>query len=157
MILERSLRPLLISLMVLAFLAISWGFVMFSSETPELKLQGRWKETEWVYEKVERKGQAGNSLSEDVKREITEGMVIHAAESWKFYTDGSAILTSVSGEATLLKWHLKGRGHVLVLTHEDGRAEKFHIQKLKGNLMELHFESDLQLKGIVKIVLNKTD
>lgn len=128
---------------------------MVSAESPEKLLVGNWKETDWIYEKVERSGEAGTSVSESLKQEITSGMVIHQAENWKFYTDGTAIFQSSAKEPTLVNWTLKGRGHILILHHEDGREEHYHIRQLNSSDMELHFESDLQVKGIVKIVLKK--
>ncbi len=152
------LPPIFLWICLVLILAMCFGFVFASGDSPEKILPGSWKETEWMYEKVEhnKKGKSDyKSISESIKQEIVEALVIHEAETWKFNNDGTLeLLGSVTKEPPL-HWKMKGRGNILVLSHVDGREEHYNINRLTNEEIVIHFESDIQARGIVKIVLKR--
>lgn len=129
---------------------------------PEKEIIGLWKETEWTYEKADQlRGARGSSAVEkdlirsNLKNEITENLVIHTSESWDFKEDRTLLLTKEDGTTEQLKWHMKGRGHILKLKNESGQLEFYQIRKLGNRKLILHFENDIHARGIVKIVFER--
>ncbi len=131
---------------------------MFSGDSPEHLIPGSWKETEWKYEKVDHsdpKDADYKSIPELIKLEIMNSLVIHEAEVWEFRRNGTLKLHSPKVSEPPLNWKIKGRGNILVLTHQDGREEHYNINQLSKDKIVIHFESDIQARGIVKIVLKR--
>ena len=75
---------------------------------PEDELIGRWKEVEWVYDKVDLEQKSvtaeKKSLKNDLRHQISKNLIIHRSETWEFQDDGLLILRKENGEFQNLKW-----------------------------------------------------
>lgn len=140
---------------------ILFGAMMLNSTSPEQNILGSWEEVAWEYEKVEKDNNDGlvtsMSISESIKREIIESLIIHEAETWEFLPDGKLRLDKKDHITTPLEWNLKGRGHVLKLRHPDDKTEYYNLQKVNDEEMVLYFNSDIKAKGIVKMVFKRVN
>lgn len=125
-------------------------------EGPESNILGEWKEVSWEYEKVDNLIDTGFEiqLTDHIKSQIAENLVIHEAEIWKFASDKTL---EMQGDMLFksLNWKLKGRGNILQIQGKDTLQEYYQIQKLDADRMELHFNFDLQVRGIVKITFER--
>ncbi len=138
-----------------------FGAMMLNSTSPEQNILGSWKEVAWEYEKVEKDNENGSltskSISESIKREIIQSLIIHEAETWEFLPNGKLRLDKKDQITTPLEWNLKGRGHVLKLKHPDDKTEYYNLQKVNDDEMVLYFNSDIKAKGIVKMVFKRVN
>lgn len=149
-----SLRIWLIYTFIFTALATVVIGMMSMDRSNEYKVQGVWREVAWEYEKMDtdvKKSDGAWSIDERQKLEISEGLSIHEAETWNFSKDGTLELYRNNQLLSELTWKIKGRGHILKLIGKDDKAEHYQIQKLGDNLMEIHFNTDLQVRGIVKM------
>ena len=126
---------------------------------PEQLLVGTWRERAWEYEKVNtpadlKRLKAGDTVSQAVKDQLGKHLMIHSAETWKFYPDGTLVLQGPRGVKNI-HWKLKGRGHILELEHRNHAIEHYNITELTGDHMILNFDSDIQVKGIAKLTFQK--
>ena len=153
-----AIYRLCLSLLVVFFAVIIYAISDGALEHPARNIEGVWEEVEWVYERVDR---AGSSLVEKdalrtrLKNEISEDLIIHKSETWKFNRDNTLTLMKKDKNPVTLEWRLKGRGHILKLKHESGALEFYQIRELDRDEMILHFENDIHARGIVKIVFKK--
>ncbi|NIJ44798.1 hypothetical protein FHR24_001237 [Wenyingzhuangia heitensis] len=129
------------------------SLAIHKTKNPTEGIVGTWKEVEWRYEKIPHKNTP--VLIEENKKQITEDLMIHKAELWQFLPNGEIKLTSGKGGTKLLNWTLKGRGHVLKLTEKNVNNEHYNLYYIGNNTMELHFRTDLQAKGIVKLTFKR--
>ena len=67
----------------------------------------------------------------------------------------SLVLFKNNGTHEKVQWHLKGRGHILKMNHQDGGVECYQIKRIKHDEMVLHFESETHARGIIKIIFQK--
>ncbi|AGA78867.1 hypothetical protein [Echinicola vietnamensis] len=126
--------------------------------SPERKLIGKWEEVMWKYEKLDSsEGNVFDSfhINDQLKQEISRELVIHKAETWEIKPEGELLLHKKNGASEHLHWRLKGRGHVLKLFGHGDSLEHYQIQKLTDDTMEIHFNSDLQARGIIKMTFKK--
>jgi hypothetical protein len=156
----RILRALP-TLFVAALAACGMAFFLVSAKLhhPELRIEGEWREVYWSYEKADPCATdigPGAWLDEQLRREVSKGLLIHESEQWRFEPDGRLVLRK-SGTATdTVQWRLKGRGHLLELVFGDAHQEHYQIRSLSDQELVLQFNSDLVARGIVKIVFNRT-
>ena len=129
--------------------------VLLKANNPNKDIIGTWEEVAWKYEKMPNKLTA--VLNKENKKDITEKLMIHKAENWKFLSDGTIILSDEHGDKKILKWTLKGRGHILKLTEENINNEYYNLYHVGKNKMVLHFRTDLQAKGIVKLTFKRKE
>ncbi|ANW95640.1 hypothetical protein AXE80_04815 [Wenyingzhuangia fucanilytica] len=132
--------------------------VLNNAKNPNDDIVGLWKEVAWKYEKTP--SHYTLDFSNEDKQVITENMMIHKAEVWEFMPNGEIKLTQENGDVKLLNWRLKGRGHVLKLIENNVNNEHYNLYYVGENILELHFRTDLQAKGIVKLTfkrINKTE
>ena len=123
---------------------------LYKSLSPEKLLVGKWQETSWEYAKVNHNGDLKNfQLPTDHKDEIYKNFVIHDSEIWEFDRNGSLILSGTQNPKERLRWSLKGRGNVLELTHNNQGIENYQIQQITNGSLVIHFNIDLQVRGIV--------
>lgn len=153
-----KLRLLYVSFLTIPFcLALS----LSNKEGPQEKIIGKWKEESWKYEKMDiaSKGELSwfQEIDDRIKREISNHLIIHQAEEWNFQPNYQLELYSDSGETATSGWKLKGRGNVLELKSIDGKSEAYMIQELTSSRMVLHFNSDLQTRGIVEMIFTRID
>lgn len=128
-------------------------------EGPEDMILGAWEETSWRYEKMDHSDQSEINWMEEmddlVKSEIGGHLIIHQSESWDFSSDRTLKLKGQENESKTIFWTLKGRGHILEMRESDGTTESYSIQQLSRDRMILHFNSDLQVRGIVEMEFRK--
>ncbi|PIB34711.1 hypothetical protein BFP72_04450 [Reichenbachiella sp. 5M10] len=133
--------------------------MLTSGEHPHDHLVGTWKETAWHYEKLDveedHEGSISLEIDHQMKREISEQMVIHKAEVWHFRSNGEIGLYDESGNGKKLDWRLKGRGNILKLVDENNSFEHYSIKSLSENRMEIHFSTDIGARGVVKMIFEK--
>ncbi|WP_200979230.1 hypothetical protein [Echinicola sp. 20G] len=134
--------------------------LMANDRSPSEKLLGDWEEVSWEYEKLdaaqgEEEWTLSKSITQQLKQEISQELAIHKAETWSFFPDGKISLEGKNGKASTLSWTLKGRGHVLKLFGHADSVEHYQIQKLTDDTMEIHFNTDLQARGIIKMTFKK--
>ena len=113
------------------------------------------EETSWRYEKMDHSDQSQITWMEEmddlVKSEIGGHLIIHQSEEWKFSPDRKLELRAEDNLTKTIIWTLKGRGNILEMTEPDGTIESYNIQELTKDKMILHFNSDLQVRGIVEM------
>jgi hypothetical protein len=148
-------------LVSIVFLGVIFSsFVLMSYlNHPEKSIVGTWKEVSWMYEKVDLpkdKDSVMNVFLEDqLKNEITKDLVIHKSETWRFDKNSRLTLLKEGNVKEILKWRLKGRGHILKLKHEGNTLEFYQIKELTNDKLVLHFENDMHARGIVRIEFQK--
>lgn len=147
MAIVKYISILLSLILVLAILFIA------NSESSEKIVLGDWKEVSWHYEKLNSVDLASHHSGDGLKDEIYNSLIIHKAEKWQFLPDGTLQLHGDVDEK--LHWTIKGRGHILELTHADGRVEDYQIEMLNDRLLVVYFSFDLQIRGIVKMTFLK--
>ncbi|GGF50019.1 hypothetical protein GCM10011339_43210 [Echinicola rosea] len=133
--------------------------LMANDESPDRKLIGKWEEVMWKYEKLDSSEEGpfdSFHINDQLKQEISLELVIHKAETWEIRPDGALLLHKKDGSSEELHWRLKGRGHVLKLFGHGDSLEHYQIQKLTEDTMEIHFNSDLQARGIIKMIFKKS-
>ncbi|MBL7876921.1 MAG: hypothetical protein JNL53_14730 [Cyclobacteriaceae bacterium] len=126
--------------------------------SPEEQLIGVWNEQSWEYEKVysrnDQRAIASDTVSQSVKDQLGKHLVIHSAETWRFTPDGQLILTGLDTVKTV-RWKLKGRGRILQLEYSNQKIENYNLTELTNNKMVLNFDSDVQVRGIAKLIFNR--
>ncbi|TRZ45274.1 hypothetical protein DMZ48_05885 [Robertkochia solimangrovi] len=128
-------------------------FTFTRSEAPGQNILGVWVESEWNYEKFPDKDTPNLDLR--TKERITKDLIIHKAEIWEIHPNGTLTLHGETSKK--LNWTLKGRGHILKIEYPDKRREHYTLHRLNPNEMELHFHSDIEARGIVKLVFKKKE
>jgi len=144
------------------FSAICSGILLFvllisATTNPERQILGEWKEVKWEYEKVNQTDANGASLlqmQDDVKQAIGQHLVIHEAETWTFLPNGQLRLSGKVNNK-IVSWRLKGRGHILQIKYDRNQYENYVIDKLDDGTMCLQFETDVQARGIAKLIFSK--
>lgn len=135
----------------------SFVIMITTSENPENKILGEWKELEWEYEKVdklEKKNIINEFSSDNIREAISEHLVFHQAETWVFLPNGRLKLQGPQSE-TIVSWRIKGRGNILQLKHENSIVENYNLTQLDNNKLVINFEADIQARGIAKLTFEK--
>lgn len=128
-------------------------FLLFHASTsPEKVILGKWKETDWKFEK-------GIAFAADIaaasKAKATQPeFSFHKAEDWEFLPGGNLRL-KIAGQQELLTWRIKGRGHVLQIQYGNDRIENYQLTVLDKNKMVLNAESDVQARGISQLIFER--
>ncbi|TDB60021.1 lipocalin family protein [Arundinibacter roseus] len=135
-------------------------FVLVSSTaSPDQLIVGTWEEVTWKYEKVDKSQDdsifSGEEISETLKNQIAKNLIIHQSEKWRFRKDGTLQLSSRQKPDKTIHWTMKGRGHVLVMQHNQTVEESYDIAKLTDKELVLHFHTQMQARGIAKITFKK--
>ncbi|MCF8714531.1 hypothetical protein JM658_06770 [Joostella atrarenae] len=143
-----------IYLLSFTLIIVTIALVLKSSTSPNKEIVGVWEETSWRYEKLPVKN--NKYIDEAIKKDITAGLIIHEAETWEFLPNGEVLLSSDDIKKKL-EWRLKGRGHILKLKYPDFKNEHYNLYKINDKEMELHFQSDIQARGIVKLTFKKKE
>ncbi|SUJ01519.1 Uncharacterised protein [Sphingobacterium spiritivorum] len=142
--------------LIISLLMVALTGVLFS-RSPEKLIQGEWEEVGWYFEKSDYNNKTSSQsgyINEQMKLEIFDQVVPYHMNVWHFAENGS-ILSEQDTDS--LQWYIKGRGHILELRKDGRKIESFQIQNLTRDKMELHFNLDLQVKGVVKIVLKRKE
>jgi hypothetical protein len=124
------------------------------SASPEQRLVGRWRESQWRYEKLGRFELA--SLPTDRDDPALPALLRHEAEHWEFRGDGALVMRRAGGAQRVARWRLKGRGHLLVL--DSARAserEVYEIKELRAGQLVLHYDIGLEVRGIARLTFTR--
>jgi len=152
----KNVKLFIPSMIVISSVLFSFFSLSKIASKPENLLIGKWKEVEWMYEKSD-KNQTSNKieLSEEIKNIISKDLVIHCSETWEFKKDAVLILNKKGEKKHVIKWKLKGRGHILKIRHSNEIKEFYQIKELTKDKLVIHFENDIHTRGIVKIEFKK--
>ncbi|WP_439488256.1 hypothetical protein [Algoriphagus sp.] len=126
-------------------------------KSPETQLLGEWKEVSWEYEKLDSlitDESFDYMLTDHIKSQISKNLIIHEAEIWNFVDEHTLEMKSNKSQNSL-NWTLKGRGNILQINGSGGVVEYYIIQEISPNRMVLHFNSDMQVRGIVKMTFER--
>lgn len=152
-----TLKWPLIVFLSLAGIAV---FILVKAQTPEQRLTGRWEEVLWQYERMDPESHADTDwlvvMDEQIKSEVSKELIVHEAEIWEFDDDHTLRLRGQDKDETL-QWKLKGRGDVLQLFHHDQHREAYQLKVLNEDSLILHFNTDLQARGIVKMIFKRVE
>jgi hypothetical protein len=133
-------------------------YVVTHARSYEQSIIGRWQEVSWEFEKSDapEAGDTAVLLSGSQKDEIWEGLTIHKAELWEFRPEKEINLYDANRRTLKkLEWTIKGRGNILEIRHPDHHTENYQIQEIKDDQMVVHFNFDLQVRGIVKMTFKR--
>lgn len=153
----------LIIIYISFFITIAVIFLLLynAAPHPEDAIVGSWKEKEWEYEMVdEKKRREGRSLGSrsEMRQQLVSNMPVrHEEEVWTFLPGGKLVISNedTSKSELVLKWSIRGRGNILVLTYGNGEMEHYNLTKLEENRLVLNFELDSQIKGLAKLSFDK--
>lgn len=152
-------NPINISVIVLFLLFFAIGINSKVLLHPDTLIIGSWKEVSWQYIKSNdyTKNDSLNSvfIDEVVKEKISKHLVIHESEEWIFKKNGDLVIRKKNANATIAKWVLKGRGHILKISYMNNLTELYRIKELKKNKLILNFENNMHVRGIVKLHLKR--
>ncbi len=147
---------LLIGLITAVFMLSSFGYFVFThSNYPEQAIIGEWKEVSWVYDRNNDDAKVKQELDESERSSVANHLVVHEFENWTFRPNYKLKLHERSGKEHIIKWRLKDRGRVLTLLNNDGTHEVYSVETLKKDELVLHFDTDVHVRGIVKITLRR--
>ncbi len=141
-----------------AFLILISVLMVTYYENPERLIRGEWEETAWHIER----DNASDTISMDspiyqgLKNEILKNVQALQLGVWKFNSDGTLRSQDLAQKGDL-EWFIKGRGHILELRKDGKSMESFQIQTINKDKLVLHLNFDLQVKGIIEIVLERKD
>ncbi|HSZ71744.1 MAG TPA: lipocalin family protein [Cytophagaceae bacterium] len=129
-------------------LTLLWfiGMNLMIRFNPEQLIIGQWQESKWSYEKIDTKDFAYRDVKPVRK---------HQSESWKFVEGNQLYFYRKTILSSKAKWKIKGRGHVLQLTYEDGDTELYNIKELNEHRLILNFDTGLESRGIAQLVFVK--
>ncbi|MDB5258788.1 MAG: hypothetical protein JWM14_3483 [Chitinophagaceae bacterium] len=130
---------------ILLFLT-SGAFVLAYYFNPERMIKGKWVETGWSYENIDKR----SFLYRDVHMAHK-----HESESWRFLDNNQLHFYNGEDVAAKATWRIKGRGHVLQLTYEDGDMELYDIKELNDHELILNFDIGMESRGIARLVFTK--
>lgn len=147
-----------INYVFIALLLIGSSLVVMYHESPERLIEGEWVEKEWSLEKDNASAElASNSqLQEGLRKEILRDFEELHLGVWKFERNRS-LLSGDPNQRSDIQWLIKGRGHVLELRKDGHQIESFQIQQISHDKLVLHLNFDLQVKGIIEIILERKD
>lgn len=145
------------SIYLISLIAIiaGWLALMSTTSPPDRLIMGTWSQVSWEYEAMDALDtEVTPDFLDMVKRSVGEGLVMHEAETWEFLPGHR--LKLVHGEDTeVVQWRLKGRGHILQIIHENGVRENYQLDKLDAKTLQLCIETNIQARGIARLVFNK--
>jgi hypothetical protein len=142
---------------VLGVLLSGSMYVVTHYRNHEQSIVGKWEEVSWEYEKVDAPNNDFLGINHDQKEEIWQHITLHQAEVWEFLPNKTVKLFSDNHLAENIEWNIKGRGNILELSHHDNRKEDYQIQEINDDKLVIHFNLDLQVRGIVKMTFKRIE
>ena len=95
-------------------------------------------------------------ITDDARSQIARELIIHEAETWEFRKNGDLLLHRKNQPPTKLSWTLKGRGHVLRISHGKEKTMEFYdLAEINNKNMVLYVDIEIQAKGIVRMSFEK--
>lgn len=148
--------PSLIAALLLAA-ALAFVVSLHFRDNPEKLIKGSWKEKDWSYEKFDGYLPKKKDLvaDKDLRSYVERDLIKHEFESWRFASDNLYIIEDGIVIKTA-KWKLKGRGHILKITYDDGKSELYDIKELNDDEMVLHYDIGMEVRGIAKLSFTKS-
>ncbi|MFD1768289.1 hypothetical protein [Sphingobacterium suaedae] len=142
-----------------ALLLIGASLIVMYHESPERLIQGEWVEKNWRLEKdnASKKIASTFHLQDELRKEILRNIEDLHLGVWKFEQDGTLLSAEEPSDHSGMEWIIKGRGHVLELRKDGRQVESFQIQQISKDKLVLHLNFDLQVKGIIEIVLERKE
>lgn len=136
----------LVIILICIVMVVSLAIAMLYRYNPERMIKGKWKETTWTYENLDK----SSFIYHDVRMAHK-----HESEAWKFIDNNQVHFYNGDEIAARATWKIKGRGHVLQLTYEDGDTELYDIKELNNHELILNFDIGLESRGIARLVFTK--
>lgn len=128
------------------------------ANSPEVTIEGEWKEMVWEYEKVDKINDTTKSdydnVSYYVKDVAGQDLVIHKAEKWIFCPNGKLILEG-NDYSKEISWNIKGRGNILELKYDNNNVEHYSLTELSDNKLVLNFDTNTHTRGIARLTFEK--
>ncbi|TJZ53202.1 hypothetical protein FAZ15_17755 [Sphingobacterium olei] len=148
-------RLLAITYILLVSLLLTAAYMVMHFENPERLIQGEWVETGWYLEKTDSKARHSEwELQHSLREEIMKDLELFNVKVWEFDNDGT-IKAANNSLNERIEWYIRGRGHILQLVREGKQLESFQIANIDRNTLELHLNLDLQVRGVLKIKLER--
>ncbi|WP_057938720.1 hypothetical protein [Algoriphagus resistens] len=144
---------------LIGFILVAGNYFTLLSflQSPEENIIGEWKEVSWEYEKIDSLASDDSfdyMVTDHIKQQISRNLIIHEAEVWRFGKNEMLEMKG-NGLSKSLHWKLKGRGNILQLNGTHKNIEHYLIQELNSERMILHFNIDMQVRGIVKMTFER--
>ncbi|MEQ8337050.1 MAG: hypothetical protein RIA62_06875 [Cyclobacteriaceae bacterium] len=130
----------------------------FHGNDPEELLIGNWQEVSRSYERIDDPKKtlfAWIGASDDEKHHEVTREIAHDGDIWHIEQQGQLSLNNKDYGHKNVIWKLKGRGNILELVYNNTTSEVYSIQEITDDKMVLYFNTDLQVRGIVKMVFEK--
>ncbi|MFN3752722.1 hypothetical protein [Flavobacterium sp.] len=128
------------------------------AKSPEMIIEGEWKELTWEYEKADNIAISSKSNyindSSSIKDIAGQNLVIHKAEKWIFCPDGKLILKG-ENYTKEITWNIKGRGNILELKYDDNNIEHYSLTELQNDKLILNFDTSAHTRGIARLTFEK--
>ncbi len=130
------------------------------AKSPEMIIEGEWKELAWEYEKADIKT-FSSKASEDndssyIKDIAGQDLVIHKAEKWIFCPNGKLILKG-ENYTKEITWNIKGRGNILELKYDNNNIEHYSLTELENDKLILNFDTSAHTRGIARLTFEKVN
>jgi hypothetical protein len=138
-------RPIVITIFGLILLT-SGAIVLAYYFNPERLIKGKWMETTWSYENVDKT----SFLYHDIRMQHK-----HESEAWRFMNNNQLLFYNGDDVAAKATWKIKGRGHILQLTYEDGDMEVYDIKELNDHELIINFDIGMESRGIARLVFTR--
>lgn len=155
---KRDLLPIISVGLLLSMVCAAIG-VLLTGTRPDTQLLGSWEEVSCTYEKMDPTPldvTTGMSIGQELRNEITKGLVIHGSETWNFEPGAALVLQKNSSPNDTLQWKLKGHGRMLELVYGDQHQEVYKVRELKDDQIVLQFNNDMIARGVVSIILKRS-
>lgn len=132
-------------------------FLVSMSNNPENTIKGEWKELVWEYEKVDDNDTINKefkTVSEYIKDNAGENLIIHKAEKWIFKPNGKLTLQG-KNTSKEVNWTIKGRGNILEIKYNNNNFEYYNLTELSENKLVLNFDTENHTRGIARLTFEK--
>ncbi|SEK38645.1 hypothetical protein [Parapedobacter koreensis] len=146
----KRLSAIYIGVFALTLMGFTW--MIRSVTNPEQLIIGEWKETGWVYERLNK---VGDEEKVNLQGNRHGNLVLHKAEIWSFLPKGRLQLQKSGGRDETIGWAIKGRGNILEIKYNNGHKEQYDLSQLVADRMVLNFELDTQVKGLAKLTFER--
>jgi hypothetical protein len=131
-------------------------YIVTHTQSYEQSIIGRWEEVSWEFEKADQPTKDSILIDGSQKAEICKNLTIHEAEMWEFKPGREiSLYNNTQQPIQNLEWTIKGRGNILEIRHPNHQVENYRIQELQNDTMIIHFNFDLQVRGIVKMTFKR--
>lgn len=152
------MRLIRLYIVILAAVVSGIAWMIKAAPNPESLLLGKWQETQWQYESQctdHKKTKVTANGTTGAHSWLGQDLIIHQSETWLFEPAGKLTILLKDRELCA-SWCLKGRGNVLEIKYEDQFVEHYQITRISEDSLELHFDSEMQARGIAQLSFSKS-